>query len=300
MTTISHPKKEDIDRVVAFMNACDTAEFGLPDTDLADQQEQWDNMDLSRDAWIALENGSIVGFSCVNGSQNRIDFDLNVYGTLSPAGLGIELVHLCETRAHEMLAASPDWHPAYMVGYASQGNSESVAAFGQNGFKVETYQFRMQIDFNLPIEEPTWPQGYSLRPFQAGDEQALYDLVQSAFDWPGHVVTPFNEWHSALFRGGRFDPECFVTLWQGERLVGAALSYDDSGRGWIRQLVIAKEQQGKGLGSRLLQHMFTFYQSRGAVSVALGVASRNSKAGEFYERCGMHRSREFLEFHKEL
>jgi len=297
---ISHPAMDEIDQVLAFMNACDNAEFGQPDSDLEDLQEQWSELNLEKDAWIVRENGTIAGYACVDPGQNRVSFDLYVHQSLSPAGLGAKLVGLCENRSRKLLAENPERYPSHMVGYASRINTETVTAYEQNGFVAQTFQFRMQIDLDHPFEEPVFPDGYHLQPFHDGDEQALYDLVQSTFNWSGHVATPFNEWYSALFRGGRFDPECFVTLWYGDQLVGAALSYDEGDRGWIRQLAIASDQQGKGLGSRLLKHMFAFYQIRGAKSVALGVASRNSKAGEFYEQCGMYRSREFIEFHKDL
>jgi GNAT superfamily N-acetyltransferase len=297
---ISHPKMEEIDQVLAFMNACDTAEFGQPDSDMEDLQEQWSESDLEKDAWITRDNDAISGYACVSPGQNRISIDLYVHQSLSPVGVGAKLIGLCENRAREMMAGTSEQKSALLVGYASRINDEAVSAFEQNGFVAQTFQFRMQIDLDHPFEDPTFPDGYCLQPFHDGDEQALYDLVQCTFTWTGHVTTPFNEWHNALFRSGRFDPECFVTLWHGEQLAGAALSYDEGTRGWIRQLAIAKEYQGKGLGSRLLKHMFAFYQQRGAASVALGVASQNAKAGEFYEHCGMHKSREFIEFHKDI
>lgn len=46
--------------------------------------------------------------------------------------------------------------------------------------------------------------------------------------------------------------------------------------------------------------MFHLFQQRGAVSVALGVAAVNETAVQFYERNGMQRRREFIEYRKKL
>lgn len=84
------------------------------------------------------------------------------------------------------------------------------------------------------------------------------------------------------------------------KLVGAALAYDEEGSGWIRQLAFDRDYRGRGLGSLLLRHMFTLFQQRGAASVGLGVAAVNENAVSFYERCGMHRSREYIEYRKRM
>ena len=128
----------------------------------------------------------------------------------------------------------------------------------------------------------------------------LYHFIQRAFDWEGHEDTPIDLWRNLVFRGGRFEPQLFVLVRDAGRLVGAALSYDEEGSGWIRQLAFHKDYRGQGHGSLLLRHMFYLFQQRNAASVALGVASVNANAVNFYERNGMYRSREFIEYRREL
>ena len=154
----------------------------------------------------------------------------------------------------------------------------------------------MQIDFQGEVTQPIWPEEYVLSAFTPAEEKSLYGLIVNAFTWPGHVMTSFETWKEHLFRNGRFDPELFMLVHKGEKLVGAALSYDEGTRGWIRQLAITKELQGKGLGSLLLQHVFSIYYNKGIPTVALGVASENEIANRFYERNGMRRTREFVEY----
>lgn len=294
------PRQDEINKVIDFMNACDVADFGQPDSDIQDLQEQWSEIDLDKDAWIACAGDSILGYSCLAPGQNRVAVDLYVHKDLTPAGRGVELIALAEKRVRQRLEENPAWHPAYLVGYAIRTNTEASAAFEQNGFQLHTYQFQMRCDLDRPIDPPQWPEGFTLRPYQSEDETELYNLICSTFTWPGHTMTPLEDWRSALFRGGRFDPDLFITVWFENRLVGAALSYDEAERGWIRQLAVAKELQGQGLGSLLLKHMFFTFQKRGASYAALGVASENIKARGFYERAGMYCAREFAEYHKDL
>jgi ribosomal protein S18 acetylase RimI-like enzyme len=109
-----------------------------------------------------------------------------------------------------------------------------------------------------------------------------------------------DAWRNLIFRGGRFDPEFFVLVRAHGSLVGAALSYAEESGGWVRQLAVAKDYQGKGLGSRLLRYMFSVFYKRNLPGVGLGVASLNNKAWNFYERVGMYRKREFIEYRKLL
>ena len=100
-------------------------------------------------------------------------------------------------------------------------------------------------------------------------------------------------------RGGRFDPHFFYLLRREGELVGAALTYDEEAGGWLKQLAVARSMQGEGLGSLLLKHVFNVYSQKGTTNVALGVAATNRNACEFYERSGMHRVREFVEYRLE-
>jgi ribosomal protein S18 acetylase RimI-like enzyme len=160
----------------------------------------------------------------------------------------------------------------------------------------------MQTDFAGPLPIPAWPEGLSVSSFKPEDEQELYTLIYSVFDWPGRDPTPppIELWRRHLFRGGRFDPDLFLILRQSEQMVGAALAYDETTNGWIRQLAVAKELQGKGYGSRLLRHVLGIFSQKGLPSAALGVEAENEHAVQFYERCGMCQSRDFLEYRKKM
>jgi ribosomal protein S18 acetylase RimI-like enzyme len=298
MPTIEHPKEEEIHDVFDFMCANDTAEYGEPDSDYGDLEDEWKEADLAKDVWLLKDNGRICGYSLVSGEVDRFHMDLYAHNDHTPAGWMDRLIEPACERVQEKKESGEE--KARLTVYSCVVNKGVGEALLRNGFSIHTWHFRMQIDFIETVEAVNWPDDFEIRPFQQSDEEELYHLIEATFDWQEHVMPPIEEWRKHLFRGGRFDPEYFVLVRKAGKLVGAALSYNEDTLGWIRQLAISKDLQGQGFGSKLLRHMFHVYQQIGKKSVALGVASVNQNACQFYERVGMRKVREFAEYRKEI
>ncbi len=301
MTQVNHPSQQDIDSVFDFMKKCDIAEFGEPDTMFEDLEQQWGEINIRQDAWLAFdEQGQVVGYCDFAKENESFKIDIYIHLTLSPDGVEDELMRNCLDRIRKIASAhNPDKIPG-LVGYAIHSNVRQCQIYEKYGFERVNHHFRMQIDFVEPVAPPQWPAPFRLDTYHETDEMELYQLIQSAFNWPGHITPSLESWRQHIFRGGRFDPQHFILVRNAERLIGAALSYDEGVQGWIRQLAIHKDYQGKGLGSMLLRQMFSIYSQRNIPRVALGVSSTNEKACQFYERHGMYRSRHFIEYRKKL
>lgn len=294
---VDHPDQTKLDEVLDFMNRCDLAEFGEEDSSREDLEQLWTEIDLEQDAWIVRdEQQRLFGYANITPAGDGFQMDIYVHPVDSPTVVEDELMRFCLQRASQLArGAAPDTKPG-LKGYATSKNLRLQRVYEKAGFCRHTYHYRMQINLNTPLPAPQWPPNFELSAYQPEVELELYHLIQRAFDWEGHVDSPIDEWRNLVFRGGRFDPHFFVLVHDAGRLVGAALSYDEGGSGWIRQLAFHKDYRGQGLGSLLLRHMFYVFQQRGAASVALGVAAVNENAVSFYERNGMHRSREFIEY----
>jgi ribosomal protein S18 acetylase RimI-like enzyme len=78
--------------------------------------------------------------------------------------------------------------------------------------------------------------------------------------------------------------------------VGACLCFQYPEEGWVRQLGVSPEWQGRGIGEALLRHAFLAFWRRGYTNVGLSVASDNPKARGFYERQGMRCLRQYVEY----
>jgi ribosomal protein S18 acetylase RimI-like enzyme len=294
---ILHPTLEDFSRVIAFMIATDVAEFGEPDTDEGDTADQWNQSDLNKDIWLAVDEAdAICGYALFSDNGERgYSFDLYAYPT--ELGNQIKAALLDEVlKRVKSLATEKKTVTTYVSGF----NPTACRLIESRGFKKHTVHYRMQIDFADPVEAPVCPEGYTLHAVTQQDEPELYELISSAFDWPGRTPVSFDTWKELVFRNGRYDPELFLLVRKEGKLVGAALCYDEITRGWVKQLAVAKETQGQGLGALLLKQVFSIFSFNGRPTVALGVSSANEKATLFYERAGMRRSREFVEYHLEV
>lgn len=298
---LQNPLKENIDEVFQFMNLCDIAEFDEPDTSREDLEEQWSEIDVTHDAWLARNpQGQVIGYADVARNGETYQMDLYIHSNLSPDGLGDVLAQHCEDRIRELHAKRNAESIPVLVGYATRTNPRLQQIYEKFGFERVNYHFRMQIDLPEPVAPPQWPAQYQLDTYCDTDEKELYQLIESAFNWPGHVTQSLESWRRHIFRDWRYDPQYFILVRDSGKLVGAALSYNEGVHGWIRQLAVCKEYQGKGLGSTLLRQMFSIYSQRNVPRVALGVSSKNENACQFYERHGMYRSREFIEYRKNL
>lgn len=297
---LQHPVHDDLDRVFNFMIDSDIAEFGEADSDKDDLADQWSETDLGTDAWIASnEAGDLTGYALLSDEFNgRCYLDLYIHAHRSPGGLAEALLDQAVERFAALVNTGASGKDCILTAYANGLNPCICAAYESHGFKVEKFHYRMQMDFTAPYPEPDWPAGFTLAPVTSADERDLHDLITDAFDWQGVQPLSFEDWYKQIFRGGRYDPEKFLMLRREGNLVGAAICYDEGSRIWLKELAVSKELRGQGIGSLLLKQVFALAGQRGIPTVALGVVSLNPKAVGFYERSGMSRTREFVQYHR--
>lgn len=297
---IQHPSPDDLDQIFNFMIESDIAEYGEADSDKDDLADQWSEADLSTDAWVARnEDGELTGYALLSDEFNdRRYLDLYLHAGRSPQGLADALLGQAVERFTILVKSGASQPDCILTAYSNELNAGIRAAYESRGFTVEKFHYRMQMDFFEPWPAPEWPAGFTLAPITAADELPLHALIMSAFDWQGVQSLSFEDWHKQIFRGGRYDPEFFLMLKKEGKLVGAAICYDEESRIWLKELAVSKELQGKGIGSLLLKQVFALAGQRGIPTVSLGVVSLNPNAVAFYERSGMSRTREFLQYHR--
>ena len=88
-----------------------------------------------------------------------------------------------------------------------------------------------------------------------------------------------------------------MLAWRAGRLVGVALGKTFSdGTGWASQVAVARDQQGRGIGSALLTEAFRRRLSAGATQIGLGVSAANPDALRLYQRLGLEIDREWMAY----
>ena len=160
---------------------------------------------------------------------------------------------------------------------------------------------RSQFELVRPATDlpaPEWPPGVTVSSL-ADDPEVTAEIHRLIYDeagWadvPGHSLRDLAEWRG-LFLNGE-DLEQQVVASESGRPVGVALGkvFPD-GTGWVAQVAVRRDQQGRGLGSALLAEAFARRAAAGATQVGLGVSAANTGALRLYQRLGLTVDREWM------
>ena len=295
-----HPHPDDAQRVLDLMQACDTADYGEPDTDMQDLLYDWKQADITQDATLVeASTGELIAYAALirHGDALRLDLFVDPQGRAD--NLMENLLSTLERRALARLEQDPPLRKGQLVTHLAHSNQRDRSLFEAAGYRPVKYYFQMRHVQEGPPEPFEWPEGVNVRPFNRGaDDQAVYAFVQEAFQKPDRDPPTFEAWQAFMMRPGGFLPELWRLAFTGGELVGTCLSFDYEEEGWVRQLAVASELRRQGLGSALLRDAFRMFYERGQPRVALSVASDNPNAIHFYQQLGMTLVRQYDEYTK--
>lgn len=163
--------------------------------------------------------------------------------------------------------------------------------FERRGLRVIRHFYRMRIELDGDLAEPSWPDGDIVRSATPEDAEEVYEAHMESFEdhWE-YVRQPFEEWQHWLMREG-FDPSLWFLAEEEGEIAGLSLCREhegEKGLGWVSVLGVRNRWRRKGLGRALLLHSFQEFQRRGFHAAALGVdADSLTGANKLYEDAGM-------------
>ncbi len=296
------PGDRDSTIVIALMDRCEIAEYGESDSDIEDLLHNWGNMDLEKDAWLALDpQGVLVGYGSVMSWGKSLRYEFFAAPEWQTPALGAALIARCERRGAEIAAQRTEIELLTAKDYIAQVNDRDRETLIQAGFSFVKYHYQMRARLTEPQSEPAWPTGIQVRNVIPGeDDRQVHALVETAFERPGRHPSTFESWREGMFRADLFDPALWHLALEGGEIVGVSLGFAYPGEGWVRQLAVHPRWQKKGLGSALLRQSFHTFQQRGYDRVGLGVDATNTNAFEFYLRLGMQPFRQYEEYEKAI
>ena len=287
-----HPTS-DLGEVLALLRACDQAVYGESDWTEQELSEEWEGLDLDRDAWLAIDEGVVAGVMHLSDIEGgKIGADGYVHPERTDRGAGAALLDAVEVRARELEPGIVPGQRVYLETAHLVGDPRAPLLLAGKGYgRVRTF-FRLVRSLAASEPEPFLAAGLDLRPFDPGpDGPAVHAAIEEAFvrEW-GHQPQAYSAWREKVVGWTRFDPALIPVIWDGDEVVATSLNYDkrNGDWGWISMLAVRPDWRRRGLGLALLHESFRRFAARGETTVALGVDRENpSGATRLYERAGM-------------
>ena len=247
---LRRPVDQDKKQVLDLMVRCDIRDVGQPDSDMSDLEYDWNQIDLSRDAWLALDiKGTLKGYGVVlpwgNGKRLAIYDDP---GTEDDQ-LFLGLLVLCEGRAVSQLLDSNDVNQQLVVTHISDPVEYQKKILEEAGYKLNKFIFNMHIDLNDSIAQPTLPEDVIIRTAQTGiDDKKIHAVIQKAFMKPCRTEQPFDEWKEFMMRADLYESDLWFLALHKDEIVGTCLCFPYENMGWVRQLAVSEDFRHRGFG----------------------------------------------------
>jgi ribosomal protein S18 acetylase RimI-like enzyme len=278
--TVHEASDADVDSAYAVLEACNGGPWF--DVGIEEFRSWWPTY---RGRWIAEEDGT-VGYAAALGEQ----VEVYVLPEARRRGTGSQLL----ARAESVLEGAP--------ATATARRDEKAAApfLVAHGYAPVAETWLMQVELRDVTAEPRWPDGYEVRTFDLADAEAVKNLLDAAYaNEPGFRERPFEEWRRLMIEFSAFAPEnWFVVEARDGSLAAAALNWEG---GFLKDLVVHPDQQGRGLGKALLLHTLAHFRALGEPRLTLKTDSSNtSQAWRFYEHMGLRKAQTYDDYLKEL
>jgi mycothiol synthase len=273
---LQHPEGSDEDAVAVLVltTACQVADTGRSDRELADVLEDWDkpSADLARDAWIAQDSGGeTIGYAFVAPPQAEV----RVHPRARGRGLGSHLRELVEARAAERGAGE-------LQQSVAAGNRTAERPLELAGYRPVWHTWRLERPLDVAPAAPSWPSGITDAPLddEHGVAQVLALLERSEARGADGEPLALDRFHIDHLEGDRLDSELCVLACRRDEVVGAVIceSWNDT-HGSVVQLAIDAGERPEPLARALLLAAFARMRRRGIETVVAAVGAPAGNRG---------------------
>jgi predicted N-acetyltransferase YhbS len=280
----------DVEAITDLVAACEVAADGVAEVDRTDV-EQALRVAGERDTIVAAAPDRLAGWATLAGDRATVD----VHPAWHGRGVGAALRAWTEARAR----ASGLGRIRQVV---TDGDKRAHRSFEAAGYRPAYTAWILQMALEDEPPRVVIPPGIVIREYRPGDATATYRVIEDAFnEWPGRRPTDFEGWSAHITSHTAFAPHLSRLAFDGDELVGAALSddYGGPGEGWVQQLATRATHRHRGIARALLQSVFAAFHATGRRQVGL---STNSTTGALtlYRRLGMTVRRSYTGWAREL
>jgi ribosomal protein S18 acetylase RimI-like enzyme len=278
----------DAQSALDLISAVDLAEVGEIDYSLGDLQDEWGELDLSRDTAIVEDDARTpIGCAHFRGTDVLVSVDPRRLGE----GAGTALLEWAERRGRERGVKT------LRQGVGDRGVASRAFLEAHGWAPVRSF---WRMDRDTVTGEAADETG--LRAVEPVDAPALHEIAQRAFAADGDYQQKTEEaWTRTEFNAHAVDQSLSRVALLHDTPVGFALARRWEGDViYVPLLAVHPDAQGQGLGGRLLKAVFAAAGHAGQRQVRLNVASDNPNAAKLYERVGMRQAWRVDDYQKAL
>lgn len=289
--------ENDLPAYVAALNEWAALEDVLDTASLSEATE-WFHSPLNHqtnvNAFVLNDDqseGKLIGFVSImqNPGDDRAWCSMHVHPDYRNHGLGTALFAECLRRAEASGATRIHFDP-------SRNATLLIEFLQRRGYTIERYFWDMRLEADHPTETATLPDGFTLRTFVRGQDEALLTHVRNVTfaDHYGSVQRTVEEFTSRTKEGG-FHADGVFFAFDGDEIAGFCMTSRDE-REWERRgekvghiglLGAMPAYRGRSLGRALLLVGVNYLREFVPV-VELGVEGKNDSALALYRSVGFH------------
>jgi GNAT superfamily N-acetyltransferase len=269
---------EDIDDVVAMVNACEMHDAGETMWERADVLADIgsDRFDVGRD-WVGVFEDGPIGWGLITGRTAWVD----VHPSARGRGIGAALREWSVARAREKGFD----RSAQIVNDRLTAVATMLREAGYSA-RYTSWILRMDHPTMPAAAEP--PAGIELRAFRPRDETQLLTMFEQAFsEFDDRLPSTMDTWRAMTVRREGFRNEDMVVADDGDRVVGGAFLIEADGGIWVDKLAVDRAYRHRGIARALLHTAFRRSFELGSPFTELNTDSRTG-ALSLYERMGMY------------
>jgi len=281
---LHHPAGSDEEAVAALVlvTACQVADTGRSDRELADVLEDWERpgVDLAHDAWLAEDSsGETIAYAFLSPP----DAEVRVHPRARGRGLGAHLLGLVEARAGALGARE-------LRQRVAAGNRVAERQLELAGYAPVWHAWRLERPLDVAPEPPSWPSGVTPAALddEGGVAEVLALLERAGAVGPDGEPLALDLFHAEHLAEEHLDPGLCVLACRDRQTVGVTVceSWNDAD-GIVAQLAVAAGEQPESVGRALLLEAFTRMRERGFETAVAHVGASGPELPEPYASVGL-------------
>ena len=272
-------RPEDARAVFELVVVSETHDAGEAAVDLEDIVSHWQrpSFDLSSQSVGVLSGEELIAYAEVSNGRYG---DATVPPEWRGRGIGTWLAAWMRAEARRQGGS--------VVGMPVPEGSDGDRLLERLGYHVAWTSWVLELPRGAEISAQPLPDGYALRAFVPGEDRAVYQVVEDAFnEWPDRMPTPFGDWAARVVRRPGFEPwQLRVATDAAGDVVGVGHVVLSGDVGFVTALAVRKDHRRRGLARALLVDCFAVSRADGRSRAELSTDSRTGALG-LYERVGM-------------